>query len=98
MDKLRNKHWRQLQRDKHYIKKLKWETNCGGRCQFVKDDGTYLNHPTWKDLYDLNWQNIYKSVNTPCSCPICQGERYNRSKQKRDNRMILNLQIEDWND
>lgn len=94
METLRTKKWRQLQRDKHYIEKLKLFSNCSGRTRFVLNDGSYINHPTWKDLYDLNWQNYYKSVNTPCSCPMCSGEHYNRARQKRIDREQLELQLD----
>lgn len=95
METLRTKKWRQFQRDKHYIEKLKLYSNTSSNCSFVLDDGTYLNHPTWKDLYDLNWQNRYKSVNTPCSCILCSGEHYKRSVQKKLDKEQLELQLND---
>ena len=47
------------------------------------------NNPRWIELYKANWNPVYKTVRTPCSCYLCQGERYNRCSHKKETRKFL---------
>jgi hypothetical protein len=43
-----------------------------------------VTNPRWIELYKANWSPVYKSVRTPCSCWMCQGEIYNRCAYKKE--------------
>lgn len=83
----RNKHWRILQRNKQYAAKMKLFASYGG--QFMLNNCLVTN-PRWIELYEANWNPVYKSVRTPCSCMMCSGEKYNRREFKLKTRRALN--------
>ena len=35
------------------------------------------------------WTQVYRSTGTPCSCPLCRGNKYDRLAYKRDTRHII---------
>lgn len=82
----RNKHWRIQQRNKHYVAKMRLYASYGG--YFFLNDKKVSN-PRWVELYKANWNPVYKSVRTPCSCWGCQGERYNRCQYKQETKRLL---------
>lgn len=82
----RNKHWRIEQRNKIYTAKMKIYASYGG--SFILNGENVIN-PRWIELYKANWNPVYKSVRTPCSCWMCCGEKYNRCRYKLDARRIL---------
>jgi len=83
----RNKRWRIEQRNRIYAAKMKLCASYGG--EFILSDGKRVRNPSWIDLYKADWNPVYKSVRTPCSCWICQGERYNRCAYKKETVRIL---------
>lgn len=83
----RNKHWRIEQRNKVYAAKMKLFASYGG--EFIFDDDKRVINPRWIELYKANWNPIYKTVRTPCSCYLCQGEKYNRRQYKQEARKLV---------
>lgn len=82
----RNKHWRVEQRNRIYAAKMKLYASYGG--EFIIS-GKRVKDPQWIELYRANWNPVYKSVRTPCSCWVCCGEKYNRCKYKKEKVRIL---------
>ena len=64
---------------------------------YASFDNGYFDHRTmeykrplhWFELANEKWTRVYKSTGTPCSCMLCQGERYDRLEYKRETRRIL---------
>ena len=64
---------------------------------YASFDYGYFDHKTmeykrplhWFELAKEHWAKVYKTTGTPCSCMLCQGERYNRLENKRETRRIL---------
>lgn len=81
----RNKHWRIEQRNRIYASKMRLHATYGGEFIIINDER--VRNPRWIDLYKANWNPVYKSVRTPCSCYMCQGKRYSR-KTKHKNSMV----------
>lgn len=82
----RNKHWRILQRNKQYAAKMKLFASNGGQF-WLNDEWVY--NLRWIELYEANWNPVYKSVRTPCSCMMCSGEKYNRRAYKFGSRRLI---------
>lgn len=82
----RNKKWRIEQRNKIYAAKMKLYASYGGG--FILNDEEVIN-PRWIDLYKANWNPVYKSVSTPCSCYLCRGESYNRCSFKKETKRLI---------
>lgn len=86
----RNKLWRIVQRNKFYASKMRLFASYGG--DYFINNGR-LTDPRWIDLYKANWNPVYKSVRTPCSCYICRHERYNRRFVKKETKRIIDESI-----
>lgn len=86
METKRNKEWRKKQCFRVFKKRMMVRT---GWYHFEKD-GRTICHPHWFELMDTHWAKVYKTTGTPCSCPLCSGERYNRRSFKNDTRRIMN--------
>jgi hypothetical protein len=82
----RNKHWRIEQRNRLYEAKMRLFASYD--TDFILN-GERIRNPRWIDLYKSNWNSVYKSVRTPCSCFICQGEQYNRRAFKKETNRII---------
>lgn len=54
-------------------------------------------HPAlhWFELAREPWAQVYRTTGTPCSCMICQGERYNRLDFKRETRRIIRESLDE---
>lgn len=52
-------------------------------------DGTHHIPLHWFELTKTHWSQVYRSTGTPCSCPMCRGEEYNRLAYKRETRRII---------
>ena len=52
-------------------------------------DGTHHIPLHWFELVKTHWTQVYRSTGTPCSCPMCRGEEYNRLAYKRETRRII---------
>ena len=53
------------------------------------DEGNLIQHPHWFELAKISWSRVYKTTGTPCSCPLCKGESYNRLAYKKETRRII---------
>jgi len=82
----RDKRWRIEQRNRIYAAQMKLYAAYGS--EFIID-GERIRNPRWIDLYKANWNPVYKSVRTPCSCWMCRGEEYNRCSYKKETFRIL---------
>ena len=82
----RNKHWRIEQRNRIYAAKMKLYASYGG--EFILN-GVRVSNPRWIELYEANWNPVYKSARTPCSCWLCCGESYNRRVHKKETAKIF---------
>lgn len=56
--------------------------------------GTIREAETWKDLYKVEWCQVYRTTGQPCSCPMCSGERYSRVDFKRETAKAIREQLE----
>ena len=65
----RNKHWRELNRRKHYIAALKRALYL--RAWWGRIPDSLPTNPTWVDLYKANACRQYRTVHVVCSCEIC---------------------------
>lgn len=86
----RNKGWRVQQRKLHYVKRLKRYVSGYFFRNCVDLDGECFYSPTWKDLYEHNYDPKLRNTGTPCSCWLCRGERYKRQEFKKDTNDELN--------
>ena len=86
----RNKHWRIERRNLIYIAKMKLFATYGEE-KII--NGERIRNARWIDLFKANWNPVYKSVRTPCSCPLCRSKRYNRSLHRSAKRKILDEQL-----
>ncbi len=51
---------------------------------------------TWRDLEKEDSCKFLKHTSTPCSCYMCEGESYDRNKQKHiDNKIVVD-ELDDW--
>ena len=82
----RNKRWRNLKKDQKYITRIKLHA-----AYWYNPDKTARGRH-WTELYNSKYTFAYKTTSTPCSCPICKGERYNRRQFKKETRELLNLE------
>lgn len=73
----RNKRWRNLKKDQKYITRIKLHA-----AYWYNPDKTARGRH-WTELYNSKYTFAYKTTSTPCSCPICKGERYNRRQFKK---------------
>ncbi len=74
------------QRNRIYAAKMRLQASLGG--EFILNDEK-VNNPRWIDLYKANWNPVYKSVRTPCSCWLCQREQYHRYLIKKETKRII---------
>ena len=82
----KNKRWRIEQRNRLYAAKMRLHAAYGG--VFILNDERVID-PRWIELYEANWNPVYKSVRTPCSCWLCRGESYSRTAHKKETDRIL---------
>jgi hypothetical protein len=84
----KNKHWRIDQRNRIYAAQMKLQAAYGSYYFII--NGERVRNLRWIDLYKANYDPVYKSVRTPCSCWMCRGESYNRRTYKKETLRILN--------
>ena len=87
----RNKHWRELNRRKHYIAALKralYYGYWGG----VPD--SIPTNPTWVDLYKANACRQYRTVHVVCSCEICSPHTPRSVFRKETGRILREAEKE----
>ena len=87
MESKRNKQWRRKQGFRVFkqriVRQAAWTHD------WVMEDGTRVERPHWTELASTRWAQVYRSTGTPCSCPLCQGERYSRLGYKKETARIL---------
>lgn len=89
----RTKLWRRKQGFRVFKKRMVY---------YASFDNGYFDHKSmeykrplhWFELAYEKWTRVYKSTGTPCSCMLCQGERYNRLEFKRETRWMLREMME----
>jgi hypothetical protein len=52
-------------------------------------DGSVHVPMRWFELAREHWTVRYRSTGTPCSCPLCRGEEYDRKAYKRETRRMI---------
>ena len=52
-------------------------------------DGSVHVPMHWFELAREHWTVGYRTTGTPCSCPVCRGEKYDRKAYRRDTRRII---------
>ena len=52
-------------------------------------DGSVHVPLRWFELAGEHWTVGYRTTGTPCSCPLCRGERYDRRAYRRETRRII---------
>ena len=57
--------------------------------EYYYADGSHHLSLHWFELAKEHWAQVYRSTGTPCSCPLCRGEEYDRLAFKRDARRII---------
>lgn len=85
METKRNKQWRKKQCFRVFKKRIMVRT----MWLHVMEDGKTIYHPHWFELMTVHWAKVYKTTGTPCSCPLCKGERYDRRLYKKETRRIM---------
>ena len=85
METKRNKEWRKKQCFRVFKKRILVRTSW---TQY-EEDGRTICHPHWFELMKTHWAKVYKTTGTPCSCPLCKGETYNRRLYKRETDRII---------
>lgn len=93
MDQKRNKIWRKQQGFRVFKARL-IRLAAYGYCAF-DEEGNRVDNPHWFDLAKQHGCQVYKTTGTPCSCMLCQRNRYSRSDYKKNMRRILNETLED---
>lgn len=84
----RTKFWRRKQGFRVFKKRMIYYASLdNGR--FDRRTMEYVRPLRWFELAKEHWTQVYKSTGTPCSCMLCQGEKYNRLKYKRETRRLL---------
>lgn len=83
----RTRQWRRRQAARVFKARLKYHAAFSDTT--IIEKGIQLEHPHWFDLAQAHWAQVYRTTGTPCSCWMCQGERYNRLEAKREMRRII---------
>ena len=87
METNRNRQWRRKQSFRVWRRRIKVRASWGGYWRL--DDGCLVHNPHWFELMKCKWARVYKATGTPCSCPLCGGEHYNRREFKKDTRRVI---------
>ena len=84
MEKKRTRAWRRHQARRVFKARLKYVAA-------IRID----EHVTWKDLLGEHGTLVYKTTGTPCSCWLCKGESYDRTKIRQEGNRIVDDAFED---
>lgn len=94
MDRTSTRAWRRIQKKRVWRNRLRIIFRVFSPAYF--DDsatGTIREAETWKDLYKVEWCQVYRTTGQPCSCPMCSGERYSRVDFKRETAKAIREQL-----
>lgn len=58
--------------------------NHGSNWSYIDKNGREIDSPTTADMMKQNAYVCYRTTSTPCSCPGCSGEHYDRAKEKQE--------------
>lgn len=58
--------------------------------QIIQENGEVIENPSITEFLASDYSWCYKTTGTPCSCPICSSEKYNREKFKKETKNALN--------
>lgn len=86
-NKKRNKLWREQQCKRVFKARMIYYASF--EHDVIDDEGNLIHSPHWFELAKLRCWKVYKTTGTPCSCMICQGERYNRLSYKKETQRII---------
>lgn len=92
MEKTRNRQWRREQGFRVFKSRIVKRTPFFDFV--VGENAQEINHPHWFELMGTHWAKVYKTTGTPCSCPLCRGERYDRRAFKQETRRIIHETME----
>ena len=81
----RNKWSRNQKKDQKYITRIKQHA-----AYWYNPDRTAKGRH-WTELYNEKYTFAYKTTSTPCSCPMCSGEHYNRLQYKEETKRELDM-------
>ena len=87
MEQKRNKLWREQQCKRVFKARMIYYASF--EHDVIDDEGNLIHSPHWFELAKLRCWKVYKTTGTPCSCMICQGERYNRLSNKKETQRII---------
>lgn len=87
MEIKRNKGWRRIQQDRVF--KARMLIFSGYDYAIFDEEGNRIDNPHWFEIARQRWAKKYKDSSTPCSCWLCQGEKYDRKAHKRTTRRII---------
>ena len=87
METKRNKEWRRKHTFRVWRNRVK--VYASWTRYWIMDDGSLVYNPHWFELMKCRWARVYKTTGTPCSCPLCSGEHYNRRAYKKETRRII---------
>lgn len=87
METNRNRQWRRKQSFRVWRNRVK--VRAAWTLDWIMDDGRHVYRPLWHEMMKCQWANVYKTTGTPCSCPMCKGESYNRRAYKKETRRII---------
>ncbi|MFR2071577.1 MAG: hypothetical protein ACLS4S_16070 [Bacteroides nordii] len=93
MEQKRNKFWRKQQCFRVF--KARMILFATYECCIFDEEGNRVINPHWFELAKQHWCQVYKTTGTPCSCMLCQGNRYNQLDYKRNTCRIINEEMED---
>lgn len=83
----RTKLWRRKQGYRVFKKRMVYYASL--QTGYFDYYGEYHLPLHWFELAKEHWAQVYKSTGTPCSCMLCQGEKYDRLEYKRETRQML---------
>ena len=93
MEQKRDKLWRKKQC--HRVFKARLIRLAAYEHYTIDEDGNRVNNLHWFELAKQHQYQVYKTTGTPCSCMLCQGNRYDRLEYKKTMRRIINEALED---
>ena len=83
----RTKLWRRKQGFRVFKARMIYYASFERECYCA--DGRPHSPLHWFELAKEPWAQAYHSTGTPCSCPLCRGEEYDRLAYKRDTCRII---------
>lgn len=51
---------------------------------YITRNGNHIRNPKITDVIKDNGYNCYRTTSNPCSCRLCQPQKYDRAKEKEN--------------